>query len=116
MTPHAFRLFYLLLTCLLLAGCSSATKAPVSDQRETAEALKSVAGALGGQPVDDQKLKEISEQMRKDPQAQSAIESVTGSLSGQGLNIKYCPTDGKRYSGEMLLCPEHRVELKSIDE
>lgn len=104
---------------LFLAGCSvtaKSTPSAVSNQKETTEALRSVAGALGGQPVDDKKLKELVGEIRKDPQAQSAIQSVTGSLSGQNINIKYCPVDGKRYSGDLQVCPEHQVQLKKLDE
>ncbi len=104
--------------CLVvfLAGCATTPKQEslrIQD-REAIEALKSVTGAVSGQEIDDKKLKDIAVEMRKDPEARSAVESVTQSLRGE-KNIKYCPVDGKRFSGHLEICPEHKVRLEDLE-
>lgn len=73
-------------------------------------------GAVTGEKVDDQKLREISKKAQTDPETREAVQAVAEGLSGSPAHIKYCPVDGKRFSSQIADCPEHQVPLKFPDE
>ncbi len=101
---------------IFFVGCSH-TAAPSKNSailEENGEALKSVVGQLSGQPVDDKKLRDLSRQIEKDPEAKSAVEAVQKGMAGQSTAVKYCPVDGKRFSSKLTECPEHQVPLKEV--
>jgi hypothetical protein len=75
-----------------------------------------VVGAVSGQDVNEEQLRKTAREIRKDPEARKAVEAITRSMGGAGVQIKYCPVDGKRYSPSLDKCPEHDVELKPVEE
>jgi hypothetical protein len=107
------RFVFIILFCVIAAGCRT-TQSTVD--HETESALKSVAGAVKGSPLTDSDLKKLNKQMREDKDAQSAVSTITNSMSGKEYTIKYCPKDGKRFAGSVQVCPEHNVELRWVDE
>lgn len=120
-------LFMVLLGTLLLGCCSVArnnaikpTQTQPSSHPESAAQVKSVVtsvvGAISGQEMSEKDLRELTRQVQRDPEAQSALKVLTNSVSGEGAVIKYCPVDGKRYSAKFQVCPEHGVLLKEVKE
>ncbi len=107
---------------LWCGGCSSTSAVTKNDSshptttQETNSALQAVAGSLKGEPVSKEELRHLSQQMRKDKETQTAVQSVTEAITGKNVSVKYCPVDGKRYSAQLQYCPEHRVLLKNIEE
>ena len=107
----------------MLSGCATPRSLDVpdvlpkdrvkEDRRGVKVAIESVLGTVSGQDV---KVEELKDQLRKDEEARSSVETITETLTGAGVSAKYCPQDGKRYSPKMTICPEHQVELKIIEE
>ena len=60
-------------------------------------------------------FKKISQDIQKDKQAQSAIESVTEAMSSNRSAVHYCPVDGERFSPRVKVCPTHHVLLKEVE-
>ena len=61
-------------------------------------------------------LTELSKNIQKDKQAQSAIESVTDAMISNRAAVHYCPVDGERFSPRVKICPTHQVPLKEVEE
>ncbi len=61
-------------------------------------------------------LKELSQNIQKDKQAQSAIESLTQAISSNSVAVHYCPVDGERFSWRVKVCPTHHVLLKEVEQ
>ena len=118
------KLTLVILGTLVLSGCAAHSKAvprpegspasAASDSPEAQSALKSVAESLSGQALSEEDLKKLSRDLRKNPEVQSAVESVTGAFSNFPA-VKYCPVDGKRFSADQTHCPEHGVELQTVE-
>lgn len=111
---------YLLIFGLCFAaGCSatqkSAPQATGETRAEVISAMEKVVGAVSGQEVNEQDLRKLNQQIQKDPEAKSAVESINNTLSGQ-VTVKYCPVDGERYNPKFLECPIHHVPLKILTE
>jgi hypothetical protein len=92
-----------------------AQKKETQQQKEAIESMRTIAGSLSGKQLSDEELRKVSSQIEKNPEAQSAVESITQSMGGAG-SIKYCPVDGKRFAPHIIQCPAHQVELKNVDE
>ena len=108
-----------ILVVLALAGCAGPTRVPpsVARERETVSALGSVAGALtNGQKLNDEELRRVAQDLRRDPQSQQAVTTVTRAVSRLGVTVKYCPVDGQRFSADLKICPVHGVTLKDVEE
>ncbi len=110
---------------MLLAGCASSSQtdarvvrpqAPGESQHEVVSAMEHVLGAVSGKSVDQKQLENLGQTIQKDPQAKSAVEAITNTMSGQASNVKYCPIDGQRYSPKFVSCPVHHVPLKSLSD
>ncbi len=111
------RLISYVFIVLFLTGCQT-----VKPSQKTAEsagdvqkALTSVAGAISGQDMDKEDLKNLNRQLRSDEKARSAVKTLTDSLGGQPVQIKYCPLTGKRYASTIEFCPEHGVKLEFVE-
>ena len=102
--------------CLLfiLAGCQTPAHKPQESQAETVSAMKTMAEGLTNQPMTDAQLKKLAENVSKDPNAQSAIQSINTALSPQHT-VKYCPENGERFSADMTYCPDGKVKLEWVD-
>lgn len=85
-------------------------------QQEAVSAMEKVLGTVSGEKIDEKKLRELDREMKNDPQAKSAVETIANSVSGQGRVIKYCPVDGERYGPKFEECPVHHVVLKILSE
>ena len=86
------KIFFLILNFLFLLGCASTPTQKSSH------------------------LTELSKNIQKDKQAQSAIESVTGAMISSRTAVHYCPVDGERFSPRVKICPTHNVPLKEVEE
>jgi len=49
-----------------------------------------------------------------DPEARSALEAIGGAFSPRPGDVKYCPVDGTRYSGDLKKCPKCGAALKPV--
>ncbi len=122
--PFTRTILLLALGIVVLSGCQAHSKvapgqqgaraAGVPDSPEAQSALRAVAESLSGQALSDEDLKKLSRDLRKNPEVQSAVQSVTGALSDVPA-VKYCPVDGKRFSADQTHCPEHGVALKNVE-
>lgn len=103
---------------LCIAGCQAAIKTGANQKTEedSLEVLSSVAGAISGKNVTQDELKALGRQLRKDPEAQSAVKTITDSLNGGNRIIKYCPIEGERYAPNLTVCPVHKVKLELLEE
>ncbi len=105
--------------CLTLLGCQTSkpiAKNQTESDKDVESALISIAGALKGETLSSEDLKKLNKQLRVDKDAQSAVSTITQSISGKAHTIKYCPQDGKRFAGSVKLCPDHKIELRWLDE
>ena len=103
------------LNCTTVSPKNERAKGSTESAQEVTEALQSVAGAISGQEIDKKKLRDLAVDMKTNPETQSAVNVVTESLRGQNIEVKYCPVDGKRFSGTLERCPEHGVILKKVE-
>ncbi len=85
--------FVSVICCIFLCGCHATSGAAKHDDLNT-----------------------LVRDLRKDKQAQSAVETLTNTLSGRPSDVKYCPVDGQRFSGKIQICPVHTVELKTVED
>ncbi|HBR15779.1 MAG TPA: hypothetical protein DD723_09635 [Candidatus Omnitrophica bacterium] len=103
----------------VLVFCGGCQTISSSRQKETPadvkNALGSIAGAVTGRELTKEELDRLQKQMKNDPQAQSAVESITRSLSGKP-RVKYCPLTGERYAPHLEFCPLDGTKLKEMDE
>ena len=99
---------------LTSGGCQTLS-AKRSSAVETRQAMTSVAGGLAGRPLTPQEARELEQQIRNDPEAQSAIRKIAASMS-EAPKSKYCPVDGARYAPHLKICPVHNVPLKEVTE
>ena len=111
----------LIILLVFFSGCSSTVKTSpggqtVESRQEAISAMEKVLTNVSGEEIDEKKLRELNSQIQKDPEAKRAVESIANSMSGQGVIIKYCPVDGQRYSAKFTQCPEHKVDLKILNE
>lgn len=107
--------FYFILGVFFLSSCApmsgpSRQESPVDD----ASAMLQVGAALSGKELTEEQLRKLHLQM-KDKEAQSAVESITQSLSNQSLSIKYCPSTGKRYSAHLETAPDCDQPLEWLE-
>lgn len=107
----------MILPCLLFAGCSTMQK--VEDQREylkeTETAVGAIAEAVTGQKLTDEERKRLEQQIRNDPDAQSAVQAIADSHT-KPMRMKYSPATGKRYAGHLEYDPETGVKLLWLDD
>ena len=99
---------------LTSGGCQTLS-AKRSSAVETRQAMTSVAGGLAGRPLTPQEARELEQQIRNDPEAQSAIRKIAASMS-EAPKSKYCPVAGARYAPHLKICPVHNVPLKEVTE
>ena len=101
----------------MLAGCASLSKSrnPASeDLKDAASALTAVTGAISDKPLTEKQLHDAARKMRNDPDARSAVDSISSSFDRRGA-VKYSPATGKRYSADMEYDPETGVKLLPVE-
>jgi len=118
MAARSYYLNVFVLCIFSVAGCQAALKIGADQKTEegSLDALSSIAGAVSGKNITQNELKTLGRQLRKDPEAQSAVKAITDSLNGGKRIIKYCPVGGERYAPNMTVCPAHNVKLEMLNE
>ena len=125
------RINLILLICVFcLPGCSQIVKRQVqkhevarevlntSEEEELIDAvtaLESVSEAITGRELTQEELRQLSNDLRKDEAAQSAIKSISTALDPNKVRVKYSPATGKRYNADMEYCPETGVKLLPVE-
>lgn len=100
------------------SGCQT-TKSTISqtDVRDDQEkTIRAIAGSLRGKELSDAELKNLTQQIQTDEEARSAIQTISNSMGGKSVQVKYCPVCGKRFAARMELCPDDHSALKEVDE
>lgn len=101
-----------------LAGCvttpSKKGPAVAESSKDVLNAVGQVADALSGQSLSDEQKKKLIKDIQKDKEAQSALRSIADGMDVKKTVVKYCPVDGKRYSVDQEVCPEHHVRLETL--
>lgn len=111
--------FVLFMSIIFFSGCQTMKpQGNVQESRkEQEQSIKSVVGAISGKSLSDEDFNKLKRDISSDPQARSAIESISGSMrSGGAQVVKYCPVDGERYAAHLRVCPEHNVILEVLEE
>lgn len=100
-----------------LTGCATAQK--VQRQREYLEetemAVGEIAEAVTGRELTEEEKKRLEDQIKNDPEAQSAMQAIADSHT-KPLRMKYSPATGKRYAGHLEVDPETGVKLLWLDD
>ncbi len=102
----------ILMVCL--CGCQTAPHKPGPTREETISALTTMTQGLTNKPITEEQLKNLTIQVARDPQAQSALRSINTALSPVHT-VKYCPEDGERFSADMIWCTDHKVKLEWVE-
>jgi len=106
-----------LIVLIFILGCQ--TTGPMKSETETNEDVKeavvSVAEAVSGKDLSEEDKKNLVEQIRSDAEAQSAIQSITDSISQTKQRVKYSPATGKRYAPHMTVDPETGTPLEWLE-
>ncbi|MCA9398577.1 MAG: hypothetical protein KC618_02425 [Candidatus Omnitrophica bacterium] len=117
---HSILFVMLIFVC---AGCQTTQQQTANSQRppetmqDEIQSLGSVAGAMsGGESLSEEELKALAKDLRKDPEARSAVEAITESVSQPVKRVKYSPATGKRYAPNMTEDPETGVPLEWLEE
>ena len=97
-----------------LCGCQTAPPKPKPSRVDTISGLTTMTQGLTNKPITEAQLKNLSIQVAKDPQAQSALRSINTALSPVHT-VKYCPEDGERFSADMIYCPDNKVKLEWVE-
>ena len=109
------RLGFFFLSLVFFSGCASTSNVgSIPDRKETEAAIESIAEAISGKELTEEDAKKLKDQIRNDPEAQSAIQAITNSVSGQ-QRFKYSPVTGKRYAPHMEIDPETGVKLEWVE-
>ena len=115
----SFKRILLLSVFIFFAGCSATAKntstQSTENVKEMQSALQSVVGAVSGKTVSEKDLKNLSKEIRKDPETQKAIQAMADTMGSAAPHIKYCPVDGQRFSAKFTVCPKHNVPLKDLE-
>jgi hypothetical protein len=109
----------LLLSILFLlpfTGCQSVPKSGPESDQETLQAVGSATEALTGKQLTEEEKRQLLRDLQKDEDAQSAMKSISGALDVKQTGIKYCPVDGRRFSADVIDCPDHKVQLKELTD
>lgn len=105
---------------LLASGCATGAKrkaqtASGETAAEVTSALEAVAGSISGKKLSQSEVDALSKDLQTNEETKSAVDSLTGALSGGQPAVYYCPVDGKRFSSRVKTCPEHNVTLKKLE-
>lgn len=107
------RLFVILSFLPFVSGCQTAGK---ESSAEMKQAVKTIAESVSGQELSDKDVNRLMKDLREDPEAQSAVTAIKGSISGeQAGRIKYSPATGKRYAPHLEYDPETGVKLEYVE-
>lgn len=113
------------LALFIMGGCATGPhqmikdpnkQAPKETPQDVVSALEKVAGSLSGKELNEKEIKTLSTDIRANKDTQSALQSITSALGQDRSGVKYCPVDGKHFNPRVLVCPEHNVKLKEVEE
>ncbi|MDE1919977.1 MAG: hypothetical protein KGJ09_00990 [Candidatus Omnitrophica bacterium] len=101
---------------IFLSGCQTAPPKPKPgpSRAETISALTTVTEGLTNKPVSASQLKNLEQQVERNPDARSALRSINTALAPEH-SVKYCPENGERFSPDMVWCPDHKVKLEWVN-
>ncbi len=104
-------------TVVSLSACGTIQKKKnqIEYLKESQEALGTIAEAVTGMPLTEEEKKALEKQLRSDPEAQAAVESIANSLS-EPVRMKYSPVTGKRYAPHLDYDPETGAQLLWLDD
>jgi len=110
-------IFYSVLLMVYLCGCQSTSSIKTSNEtnQDVKEALGSIAEAISGKPLSDEEKQDLEAQIRKDKDAQRAVQSITESMDSTSKRLKYSPATGKRYAPHLTTDPETGVPLEWLE-
>lgn len=104
----------------LLTACATSARKPVNSAGETQEevisALESVTGAIASPGGEKIEAKKLIKELRKDPEAQSAMKSIAEGIAPQRRVIRYCPTTGEHFGPNVEYCPGTKIPLVEVEE
>ena len=128
MQEKSIKLLFLFIFLFFISGCISTTSnnpennikkvfntSQTENIKDAATALESVSEAITGKELTDDQARKLANDLRKDKDTQTAVKKITDSLEGKKIDIKYCPTDGKRYSSGMEYCPGTDIKLLPVE-
>ena len=104
------------LIVFVASGCQTTPrKTNVESSSDVISAVGTMAEGLTNKDISPEDLKRLGEQLKNDPQAKSAVESVNSALQAKQGGIRYCPVDGKRFSDRVTKCPYCGALLKDLE-
>ena len=109
-------MFILFFFCGCAAVSSQHKSSSAGTDQDAVSAVKSLANSLSGKELNDRQIKELSKDIQKNKDTQSAIKSVSDAVGSKNVNVFYCPVDGERFSARVKSCPAHQVLLKKVEE
>ena len=89
---------------------------PEETPQETVTAVETLVEGISGEEVNEEDLRALVKDLRSDEEARTAVQAIAEGMTPQKIVIKFCPICGKKYSPHLLTCPEHAVELQSVEE
>ncbi len=93
---------------------------PSLNEGETTEDLKraigSVAGAISGEQLTEEEVADLTDQIQNDPEAQSAIQSISETYTSDTPSVKYNPETGQRFAPHLTHDPVTGVELLELKD
>ena len=108
-----YRFYFLIIVVIFFLGCQT-TYAQRDSREDMQEGMVTVAEAISGKSLSDAEVKDLTNQIKNDKEAQSAVQSITEVISGE-VSLKYCPVTGKRYASHLINCPIHDVNLEIVE-
>lgn len=111
-----FQFLITIFISLSLQACQSTKTESIQESslQDEQEALQSVAGAITGSTVTEKDLKDVGRQVQRNPEARSAVESISSSLDSTNQKIKYCPETGERFAAHLEYCPGSETKLEWV--
>lgn len=96
-------------------GCHTISSKKEKVAQDDIEKARALATGISQKSLSDEELRQVGKQIATDPEARSAVESITESLQGNSQSVKYCPKDGKRFASHLTECPEHHIPLEWVE-
>ena len=107
---------FTLIVLFFIYGCKTIPTHPQQKPQQVQKDLRTLTGALSHKPLTEEEWGNLQNQIKTNPQAKSAVQTITDTLGNKKLVVKYCPVDGKRFAQTLVNCPDHHVELKILEE
>ncbi|MBF0385047.1 MAG: hypothetical protein HQL27_04165 [Candidatus Omnitrophica bacterium] len=128
--PNRKLILFLIFAVIFANSCSSTSnkgssntlgrqKIVNSQEGETVKdalsAIEGIAEAVSGKKLSDEELRALTEGLKNDKDARSAVQKITEGISSGNRQLKYSPATGKRYSADLEYDPETGVKLLPVE-